>query len=90
MSIFRQEPVGLMCYIEAMFQVKVTLECRDYLRFLWWNDGDISREPEEYRMAVHLFGATSSPGCCNYALKSTADDNENWLKTIGSDAAEFL
>jgi hypothetical protein len=85
---FRQEPVGLMCDIEAMFhQVKVTLECRDYLRFLWWNDGDISREPEEYRMAVHLFGATSSPGCCNYALKSTADDNE---KSIGSDAAEFL
>ena len=37
---------------------KVTLDCRDYLRFLWWNDGDISREPEEYRMAVHLFGAT--------------------------------
>ena len=85
---FRQEPVGLMCDIEAMFhQVKVTPDCRDYLRFLWWNDGDISREPEEYRMAVHLFGATSSPGCCNYALKSTADDNET---SIGSDAAEFL
>jgi hypothetical protein len=77
-----------MCDIEAMsHQVKVTPDCRDYLRFLWWNDGDISREPEEYRMAVHLFGATSSPGCCNYALKSTADDNET---NIGSDAAEFL
>ena len=85
---FRQEPVGLMCDIEAMFhQVKVTPECRDYLRFLWWNDGDISREPEEYRMAVHLFGETSSPGCCNYALKSTADDNET---SIGSDAAQLL
>ena len=85
---FRQEPVGLMCDIEAMFhQVKVTPECRDYLRFLWWNDGDISREPEEYRMAVHLFGETSSSGCCNYALKSTADDNET---SIGSDAAELL
>ena len=85
---FLQEPVGLMCDIEAMFhQVKVTPDCRDYLRFLWWNGGDISREPEEYRMAVHLFGATSSPGCCNYALKSTADDNET---SIGSYAAEFL
>ena len=28
-------------------------------------------------MAVHLFGATSSPGCANFALKSTANDYES-------------
>ena len=38
-------------------------------------------------MTVHLFGATSSPGCSNFALKSTANDNE-W--EIGSTAANFL
>jgi hypothetical protein len=59
-----------------VFQVRVTQEHRDYLRFLWWTDGDISKDPEEYRMMVRLFGATSSPGCCNLALKATADDNE--------------
>ena len=38
-------------------------------------------------MTVHLFGATSSPGCSNFALKSTANDNE---KEIGSVAADFV
>lgn len=85
---FRREPVALMCDIEAMFhQVKVTEEYRDFLRFLWWEDGDTSREPQDYRMTVHLFGATSSPGCCNFALKTTADDNE---ETFGPEPAEFL
>lgn len=38
-------------------------------------------------MTVHLFGATLSPGCSNFALKSTANDNE---KEIGPAAADFL
>jgi len=66
---FRQEPVGLMCDIESMFyQVYVAEEYRDLLRFLWWENGDVSKNPVEYRMTVHLFGATSSPGCANFAL----------------------
>ena len=61
---FRQEPIAFMCDIEAMFhQVKGNEEQRDLLRFLWWEEGDLSKEPKEYRMTVHLFGATSSPGC---------------------------
>ena len=69
------------------YQARVNEEHRDYLRFLWWTDGDISKDPEEYRMKVHLFGATSSPGCCILALKATAEDNE---EEFGSDAATFL
>jgi len=38
-------------------------------------------------MTVHLFGATSSPGCSNFSLKSTANDNE---RETGSRAANFL
>lgn len=30
-------------------------------------------EPLEYRMKVHLLGAASSPGCCNFVLKYLAD-----------------
>ena len=72
---FRQKEVALICDIEAMFhQVKVPEEHRDLLRFVWWPDGDISRPPEDYRMTVHLFGATSSPACANYALKAAAED----------------
>ena len=38
-------------------------------------------------MTVHLFGATLSPGCANFALKSTANDYEN---EFGPAAAKFL
>ena len=85
---FREEPVGFMCDIETMFhQVHVTEEHRDMLRFLWWEGGDMSKDPVDYRMTVHLFGATSSPGCANFALKRTAQDNE---EEFGSTTANHL
>ena len=74
---FRQERVAVMADIEKMFhQVNVTPEDCEALRFLWWPGGDLSKEPVEYQMTVHLFGATSSPSCCSYALKKTAEDNQ--------------
>lgn len=56
---------------------------RDYLRFLWWKDRNLSTEPQEFRMKVHLFGAASSPGCANYGLKRLAKENES-LFPLGS------
>lgn len=32
---------------------------------------------EEYRMTVHIFGATSSPSCACFALRQTAGDGRN-------------
>ena len=78
----------MMCDIEGMFhQVGVNPEHRNYLRFLWWENGNFDDEPAEYRMTVHLFGATSSPGCANLALKRTANDYEC---EFGSAAANFV
>lgn len=63
---FRQELVALMADIKAMFhQVKVSEKHVDYLRFLWWPNGDVQQDLVEYRMNVHLFGAMSSPSCAN-------------------------
>ena len=74
---FREESVALMSDVEAMFhQVKVRPDDRNALRFLWWPDGDLSKQAEEFQMTVHLFGGTSSPSCANFALRKTADDNE--------------
>ena len=85
---FRKEPVAFICDIEGMFhQVNVNYEHRNLLRFLWWEQGDIEKSLVEYRMTVHLFGAVSSPGCANFALKTTADDFE---EECGNDAAEFV
>ncbi|KAK0142160.1 hypothetical protein N1851_020144 [Merluccius polli] len=75
---FRQEPVAVMGDIQAMFhQVKVTEEDRDFLRFLWWLEGDLTKELAEFRMTAHLFGAVSSPSCASFALRKTADDNQS-------------
>ncbi|KAK0133288.1 hypothetical protein N1851_031202 [Merluccius polli] len=75
---FRQEPVATMADVEAMFhQVKVPPEDADLLRFLCWPDGDINKDLVEYRMVVHLFGATSSPSCGSYALRRCAEDNRD-------------
>ncbi|KAK3730132.1 hypothetical protein QZH41_004836 [Actinostola sp. cb2023] len=77
---FRQERVALAADIECMFhQVKVTPDDYDAFRFLWWRDNDLHKDLVDYRMEVHLFGATSSPiaSCASYALRRTAEDNKD-------------
>ena len=79
---FRQESVAFLSDVEAMFhQVRVNPEDRSALRFLWWPDGNLDLEPEEFMMTVHLFGAVSSPSCATFALKKTAKDNREDFST---------
>ena len=74
LSRFRQEPIGVVADIEAMFhQVLVEPKDWDALRLLRWPNGDLFRELEEYRMVKHLFGATSSLSIANFCLKKTAE-----------------
>ena len=71
---FRKEKVALTCDIEAMFnRVLVTPPDRNLLRFLWWPEGIVEKDPVYYRMTTHLFGAISSPACAMHALNLTAD-----------------
>lgn len=68
---FRLHPIAITCDIERMFyQFRVHAEDRDYLRFLWLDEDN---NTDEYRMTVHLFGATSSPGCATFGLRNLAD-----------------
>ena len=81
---FRKEPVALVCDIQSFFnQVKVKEEHRNFLRFLWYENGEVV----EYRMTRHLFGARSSPGCATFALRATADKYES---ECGTEAADFV
>ena len=74
---FREDPIAIIGDVEKMFhQFRVEPEDRDYLRFLWWRNADLDKEPTVYRMKVHLFGAASSPGCANFGLKQLATDNK--------------
>lgn len=84
---FRKGKIAYTCDIEQMFyQFYVTPPHRDYFRFLWWEAGDITRALVDYRMKVHIFGATSSPGCANFGLKQIAKD----YAYIHAEAADFL
>ena len=72
---FRTEEVAFMADIEAMFhQVHIPEKERSFLRYLWWEDVNLEKLID-YEMCVHVFGGTSSPGCCNYALRRTTLDN---------------
>ena len=52
---FREDRVAVMADIEAMFyQVRVPDRDSSFLRFLWWEDGDMAQEVQEYQMLVHL------------------------------------
>ena len=63
---------------ESMFhQVFVPEKDRSLLRFLQWESHDTSGKILDFEMNIHVFGGTSSPSCCNYALKKTALDNKS-------------
>ena len=85
---FRKEPVSIMCDVEKMFyQFRVSSNHQDYLRFFWWDRENFSGEPVEYRMKVHLFGATSSPGCSNFGFKRMAEDS---IEEFGQEVVNFI
>ena len=72
---FRTEEVEFMADIEAMFhQVHIPEKEISFLGYLWWEDVNLEKIIG-YEMCVHIFGGTSSPRCCNYALLRTALDN---------------
>jgi len=76
LSRFRFNQIGIMADIQSMFyQVLVPIEERSFLRFLWWDDSDLTKPIVDNEMHVHVFGATSSPSCANYALRRTSLDN---------------
>ncbi|XP_068738912.1 uncharacterized protein [Montipora capricornis] len=72
------EKFAIIADIESMFhQARVDPRDRDALRVLWWPSGELHSTPEEYKIAVHIFGATSSPSCACFCLLRTAEDNKD-------------
>ena len=69
---FRQFKFAITADIEAMYlQVKIPMQDRNALRFLWYDDhGSVV----EYRMTSHLFGGVWSASSSVYALRRTVLD----------------
>ncbi len=62
---FRKERVAVTADIECMFHCFVVREDhRDFFRFMWYKNNDLTSEALEYRMQVHLFG--NSPWIMDY------------------------
>ena len=65
---FRVNSVAVEADIKWMFhQVFVSPEYWGALCYLWWPDGDLTKEPKTFQMLVHIFGAASSPSISGYA-----------------------
>ncbi|KAL6456460.1 hypothetical protein MHYP_G00350040 [Metynnis hypsauchen] len=85
---FRREPVAVTADIRQMFYCFVVREdCRDFLRFLWFQENDLNKEVVEYRMRVHVFGNSPSPAVAIFGLRRAAKQHEN---EYGSDARHFV
>ena len=72
---------------KMFFQVLVSKEHSRLLRFLWWQEGNLSKTLIDYEMCVHVFGGTYSPSCSNYVLKRTSIEGKD---QFGKAAAETL
>ena len=68
---------------DMFFQVRVPMEDRRALQFLWWSDGDTRQSPRRYQLTSHPFGAVSSPSCTSFALQRAAEmSQEKWMQTV--------
>ena len=85
---FRNNKIALVGDVEAMFhQVRVKPSERDAL-WLLWADSPFE-EPTKintYQMLAHIFGATDSPCCANFAMKCAARDNKEKCSSVASES----
>lgn len=85
---FRKDLIAVTADIQQMFYgFLVKPKHRDYLRFLWHKDNDLSKEIQEYRMRVHVFGNSPSPAVAIYGLRRAVQKNE--IK-YGVDTKQFV
>ncbi|KAK7895294.1 hypothetical protein WMY93_020619 [Mugilogobius chulae] len=85
---FRKEPIALTADVQQMFYCfEVCEEHRDYLRYLWFEDNDITKNVIEYRMKVHVFGNSPSPAVAIYCMRRAAKEGE---QEHGTDARQFV
>ena len=84
----RVEEVAFTSDIEAMFyQVRIPPAQRSFRKFLWRENGILTKNIADYQTCVHVFDSTSSPSCSTYSLRRTAIDNND---TYGVEAANTI
>lgn len=85
---FRMEKVAILADIQQMFHCfLVRQDHRNYLRFLWYRDNDVTKEVIDYRMKVHVFGNSPSPAVAIYGLRRAIREG---AKEHGTDTVNFV
>lgn len=75
---FRKGSVAVMGDVEKMFyMLHIPLKDKNFLRFFWYPNNDLSKSPIECRLNVHVFGAKSSGSCANFALRQCASESNS-------------
>lgn len=85
---FRKEKVAVMADIQQMFYCFLVEEKhRNYLRFLWFKNNDVTSEVVDYRMKVHVFGNSPSPAVAIYGLRRAV---RKGAQRYGQDTVNFV
>ncbi|XP_066988224.1 uncharacterized protein [Macrobrachium rosenbergii] len=80
---FREHQVAFTCDVESMFyQVKVPKHQYNHLRFLWWPNGDMSKELKTSSLIAEL---TAACGGCGFKLCKYTSNDVSVLNTIPAD-----
>ncbi|XP_048749330.2 uncharacterized protein LOC125661393 [Ostrea edulis] len=75
---FRKEAIALTADVEHMFyNFKVDETHRNYLRFVWHENNDISQPLMDYRMTVHVFGNSPSPSVATFCLRKSVENADS-------------
>lgn len=88
---FRQEHiVHCTCGRHTLYVPSGESTCQGHhaLSFLWWEDTDFPKSPEEHHMVSCIFGAKDSLICTNYCIKRTAEDNKIFSEEAVKSAQE--
>ena len=72
---FRKEAVAITADVQQMFyNFKVDELHRNFLRFVWHENNDISRPLTDFRMTVHVFGNSPSPSVATFCLRKSVEN----------------
>ena len=73
---FRKHRYAASADIKGMFyNVRIPEVDRDFMRFLWWKDGNPANPVVEYRLTHQVPGLADSPSNSCFALRRIAEEN---------------
>ena len=92
---FRVNKYAFVADIEKAFmRIKINEEDRNYVRFLWFEDGDPNKPIKVYRYTSVFFGGTSSPFILNsticHHLSKYKKDQDPFIQFVAHDLEDKL